>query len=34
MRVPDALAIIRKDVGAAIDATCFAALEQALARAV
>jgi HD-GYP domain-containing protein (c-di-GMP phosphodiesterase class II) len=33
MRVPDALAIIRTDVGAAIDATCFAALEQALARA-
>jgi HD-GYP domain-containing protein (c-di-GMP phosphodiesterase class II) len=32
MRVSDALAIIRKDVGAAIDPDCFAALETALAR--
>jgi hypothetical protein len=33
MRVSDALAIMRTDVDAAIDATCFAALEQAIARA-
>jgi putative nucleotidyltransferase with HDIG domain len=33
MKVPDALAIIRKDVGAAIDPVCFSALEESLARA-
>lgn len=34
MSVSDALAIIRKDVGAAIDGDCFAALERALRHAV